>query len=563
MIKRLPVLLFSVAVLSGKFTTAQLNINSAQFFIESGATVTVQGDLTSNTSILGTGKILLKGSANQNVSMNGNTIPNLELDNAANATLTSAAIIGTDLLFTNGSLLLGANNLTIASGATITSPSSAKFVITNGAGMLKKNALAGSFLFPVGASASEYNPLTLDNTGGTSDNFTVRANPNVLVDGVNPATSDFANASWTVAEDVAGGSNLTLMAGWDGPDELASFNRAKSGVARYVSGSDWDLPASQTLAASGADPYLRTRTGVSTLGTFAVADLQLTNRATLSLRVFLQGAYTGTGGGIGAGFMRDALRNAGALPTTQPYGAGAPVGKFTHQGVDGGTETVAASVFNVQAVTDNNIVDWVFVTLYDNSPVPVKLQTRAALLQRDGDVVDLDGVSPLSMPFDANGTYHVAVGHRNHLSIRTPNVSPLTLTEGGAAGTWDFTTAVGQAYQDPALAPATPMILVTTSGVPKWSMIGGNTDGMTNTALPGRQVLYSGANNDKGPILTIGLSGASGGIVPVNTPALYASHGRFDLNLNATVSYSGANNDPAIVLTAVGGAPSTATREHQ
>ena len=49
--------------------------------------VTVQGDVTSNVDIQGTGLLQLKGSVLQNVDMGGFTIPNLELDNAANATL--------------------------------------------------------------------------------------------------------------------------------------------------------------------------------------------------------------------------------------------------------------------------------------------------------------------------------------------------------------------------------------------------------------------------------------------------------------------------------------------
>jgi hypothetical protein len=51
--------------------SAQLFIDNAQFFIQPGASVTVQGDVTSNTDIQGTGKLVLKGSANQNVNMGG------------------------------------------------------------------------------------------------------------------------------------------------------------------------------------------------------------------------------------------------------------------------------------------------------------------------------------------------------------------------------------------------------------------------------------------------------------------------------------------------------------
>ena len=63
----------------------------------------MQGDVTSNVDIQGTGLLQLKGSALQNVDMGGFAIPNLELDNIANTTLINTnARIGTNLTFTNG-----------------------------------------------------------------------------------------------------------------------------------------------------------------------------------------------------------------------------------------------------------------------------------------------------------------------------------------------------------------------------------------------------------------------------------------------------------------------------
>ncbi|HMR44452.1 MAG TPA: hypothetical protein PKC40_11495, partial [Saprospiraceae bacterium] len=43
------------------------------------------------------------------------------------------------------------------------------------------------------------------------------------------------------------------------------------------------------------------------------------------------------------------------------------------------------------------------------------------LLQRDGDVVDVDGQSPLRFNNLNFGSYHVAVRHRNHLGLMTKN----------------------------------------------------------------------------------------------------------------------------------------------
>src|SRR4029079_5491474 len=117
-LKKLHLTLMAAATVFCNMASAQLFIDQATFTIQAGATVTVQGDVTSNTDIQGTGKLVLKGSANQNVNMGGFTIPNLEMDNAANVTLTGNLKIGTSLLFTNGKILLGANNLTLADVAT-------------------------------------------------------------------------------------------------------------------------------------------------------------------------------------------------------------------------------------------------------------------------------------------------------------------------------------------------------------------------------------------------------------------------------------------------------------
>ncbi len=555
--KLIPGIVFSFLLLATTGINAQLNINNASFVIEANAVVTVQGNVQSNVSIGGAGKILLKGNAVQTVNMNGSTIPNLEIDNANNVNLTSNVSIGTQLLLTNGLLSVGNNSIIINNTAGISGASANKFIITGGTGGVKKNSLgAAGFTFPVGYSAAEYNPVTIVNNG-TADNYSVRATQQVLANGVTPATTGFANNSWVVAEEVAGNSNLTITANWNAADELSGFNRDKSGVARYTSGSDWDLPASNVLAATGTGPYTRTRAGINTVGTFAVADLQRVNRATVNLKIFLQGAYTGTGGGIAAGFMRDQLRANGAIPLTQPYSAG----KFVQLGVQGGTETTTSAVFNAAAITDNNIVDWVFVTLHDAAAPATKLQTRAALVQRDGDIVDVDGVSPLSFPIDQNGSYHISVGHRNHLSVRTPNISPLNLVENGAAASWDFTTAANKAYSDPTITTNTAMIPVTFNGVTRFCLRGGNTDGMTNTGANGKTIIYSGSGNDKSTILSTALGGNVSSSLTI-TAANYVALGRFDLNMNGSVIYSGSGNDPIIILNALGGNTSVTAKEH-
>ena len=98
---------------------------------------------------------------------------------------------------------------------------------------------------------------------------------------------------------------------------------------------------------------------------------------------------------------------------------------FTHRG-DGGGEVIDASVLTTTGV--NAIVDWVFIELRSKTSPSTVLSTRSALLQRDGDIVDLDGLSPLTFSDLIADDFYIAVRHRNHLGFRTSSAQTLTST---------------------------------------------------------------------------------------------------------------------------------------
>lgn len=537
---------------------AQLKIDNAVFFIGAGSTVTVQGDVTSNVDILGTGLLQLKGTALQNVNMGGNTIPNLELDNTADATLLSSnARIGNSLLFTNGKFLLANLNLLMAPAASVSGHNASRFVVTGGTGVLTKQALTTTpFTYPVGFSATEYNPVAITNNG-TADDISVRCLQNVLDNGLtgSPVTGDFANNSWVVTEGIAGGSDLNMTGEWITADELPGFNRLRSGIARYASGTDWDLPAGNVQAAAGAGPYTRNRAAINQPGVFAIADLDKVNAAKLNLKIFLQGPYN-----TGLGIMNDGLRTSNVIPLAQPYSA-ALNSFFNRAGsiYDGSpsvNETVpAATVFDV-AGTNDDIVDWVFISMQDGNTPATRLQTRAALVQRDGDIVEYDAGTatyvPVRMPLDANGNYHLVVGHRNHLPIRTP-VSQLL--QDNTVFNYDFTTALSQAYQNPANLVNTAMKDLTGG---KFGLWGGNANSNNSVRANG------GANpliNDYAFLINSVLGGSA-------TAIINNVYNAADLNMNGTVrANGGANpliNDYAFLINSVlGGSATLIINQHQ
>lgn len=483
--KQLHVLLLAAGIGAANLASAQLFIDQATFTIQSGATVTVQGDVTSNVDIQGTGKVILKGSANQNVNMNGFTVPNLEVDNTSNVTLTGAAKVSGALTFTNGDILLGNNNLTLTSAATVAGSTSAKYVVTNGTGRLIKQALGTTaFTYPVGKATTSYTPLTIANSG-TADDIGVRVFNGVYSGGGTTGTAftkEVVNNTWDVSEATAGGSNLTMSASWASGDELAGFDRTRTGVSYYIPTAGatlgWDLLNSQTGAATGAGPYTSIqRTGVTGVGSFAVGTRPVLSALLVTPKVFLQGAFN-----TGTGLMTEVLRTNNLIPTTEPYSSAAGGSLLSSsnatRGSGGGETTTAAVVGSGAASSNNSIVDWVLVQLHNSAGTVVS--QRAALLQRDGDIVDVDGTSSLNLAGNAAGSYFISVKHRNHLGVRTAATFALAKTTNTA---YDFTDNLNKALGG--VATNNAMIVATASPATVYGMFSGNANSDLTTRKTG------------------------------------------------------------------------------
>jgi hypothetical protein len=88
-------------------------------------------------------------------------------------------------------------------------------------------------------------------------------------------------------------------------------------------------------------------------------------------------------------------------------------------------------------------VDWVLASLRTDpgSATEVPPSKRAALLLSDGSVVDTNGTT-LAFHDVEPGSYYLVLRHRNHLSVMSSDT--LDLSDG--LGSWDFTTAMTQAY---------------------------------------------------------------------------------------------------------------------
>lgn len=141
------------------------------------------------------------------------------------------------------------------------------------------------------------------------------------------------------------------------------------------------------------------------------------------LKAYLQASFEVTDG-----LMRDDLREKDLIPTTEPYSALTPslggAQPFQHVGKGGGEVILDPGILDITG--ENAIVDWVFLELRDPASPKTILESRSALIQRDGDIVDIDGVSPVYFPVSGTSDYHISIRHRNHLGVMT--AQPITFT---------------------------------------------------------------------------------------------------------------------------------------
>lgn len=250
--------------------------------------------------------------------------------------------------------------------------------------------------------------------------------------------------------------------------------------------------------------------------------------ATLNLKVMLQGALFDQSSSL----MRDDLRSGNHLPLTEPYSA-LNNERFLHVG-SGGAETTTQNILNVNANTVDAIVDWVFVELRDPLDSSIVVETRAALVQRDGDVVDpIDGTSSLTFVGFVDQQYYVAVKHRNHLGVMTASV--ITMEDTGTL--IDFTTASSaELYEIDDIYDGAEQ--VTINGVQAlWA---------GNTSAQGK-VKYEGPGTSISTTLldVIFFPGNDGQVYNFNSSLSYSLG---DINMDGKSKYQGVQNDASYVF---------------
>jgi len=543
----------TLTVLSGLITVfswSQLVIDNAVFTIETGATVTVKGNVTSNVDILGGGILELSDAAAlQSLDMGGHIIPNLRIDKTGGfVVLLSNSKIGNNLYLSNGNIKTANFNLIVAPTATTTPGSANSFVWTDGTGQLIKELTADvtDLILPLGEN-SNYRPLALSVTGSTFDagaNFGAKvlgtADPNKP-----PSTVSHLTTSWPVSKFGINGGNVTVSGQYIDPLDITGTETNIIGYYYNSNTGDW-TSAGETHDAS-----------LNKIGMPVTSDagaLSGINKFLLiGARAFLEGSYVTSTGLMADNGLRTLpfgpSSSTANFPSTDPYRIAPYSTNFTHVS-NNILETIPfSSVLGAQASADDNIVDWVFLQLRDLTASPGNniLQTRSALIQRDGDIVDVDGVSPVTFNNMVNANYIITVRHRNHLGISFNQASSKLVTDQKSNA-----YSPGRVF-DLRTAPSSELFGVSGTA---YTTLTHPTLGTVNVMWGGNansnnQTRFSGLNNDRDYLLINSLSNNPAGFIN----NVYHSS---DLNMNKVVRFSGLNNDrDFLLLTVLGNNPAS------
>lgn len=299
-----------------------------------------------------------------------------------------------------------------------------------------------------------------------------------------------------------------------GADRVRFKLNAQTGELSFVKEPDFEAP----LDAGNDNVYdidvrVMDDQGLSSVSSLkiAVTDDKLNDGISLQTKVLLQGPYAGS-----TGLMQDSLRSLGLLPITQPYTAD----PFNYQG----TEQLNLDLATVTG--KDAIVDWVLVELRDAAQPNTVIAGKAALVQRDGDVIDATtGSTVLNFKGLAAGNYVVSLRHRNHLGVKT-----------AAAVAFNTTPVVIDFSQTATLVAGAHARLESSSLALLWA------GDVTHDA----RLILIGVGSDTNAILTTVLKAPKN--LGLNSSYRLLGYLDTDLNMDGNTLFIGPSNDNNVLL---------------
>ena len=145
----------------------------------------------------------------------------------------------------------------------------------------------------------------------------------------------------------------------------------------------------------------------------------------LDLKLFMEGPFSN-------GSMSTFLNGLADFPMNQPYN----VAPWNYNGSE-----------HITGIPNANIVDWILIELRDapdasSATGATMVERQAAFVLKDGNVVGMDGSSPLLIIHEIQNNLFVAVRHRNHLDIMSNY--PVNVTKDTYS--YDFSSGADQVY---------------------------------------------------------------------------------------------------------------------
>ena len=488
----------TVVIQSGATLKVETNFVNNSGTVTNYGTLEVTGNFENNatfTSADPSSLVIFSGNGPSTVKSGGAVLRNVEMDKtSANTELTDAMEIAGDLSFTGtaSKLVLGNNNLTLASTSAVNTAGANGYVVTNGSGALIKGITAdGTKNMEVG-DMNNYSPVSNVITGSLYTSATISAR--AYTGGLQPKyaeTTDYIDREWNVVADGIADYANTMTGTYAAPDDVPDMSTLIKG-ATYHTG-DWRFDGS---SGNGTDLV----TASTTTDDVLFSGKNFFGKA--NLKVFLAGPYN-------AGSMSTALNSI--LPVTTPY---------------------TAAPFNAPSenysLKPANATDWILVELRDAASPSTILGQKSAWLLSDGSIVGLDG-GALRIK-NGNPSSIVAIRHRNHLGVRT------------ASGI-DVVNPTLFDFSNTAVFGTNPQRNI--SGT--FAMWPGNT-------LVDGNIKYTGSDNDLDPILNNILSQPANffGL----TTYTYSGYNNYDVNMDGTIKYTGSDNDSDLILNNVLAHPS-------
>jgi hypothetical protein len=245
----------------------------------SGATLTIEGNFTfTNGSFTtnGSSLILMNGTARQYITGGaGLVLSNLTINNSNDVVCEKNITVTSTLKLNAGKLILGDNLLVVN---TVSSNTETRYIATcdesnnpTTSGGVRKTLTTGSgFTFPIGPTLTQYSPVTITNSAGPSEAFTVFVAATLLA-GAN--TNETVNRTWTITETTSGGNTADIKVQWDAVDEGSTFSRNGCAVLK-TNGSAIDYTGytiqKGAAATEGGTAWSKTVTGVTAFSPWGV-----------------------------------------------------------------------------------------------------------------------------------------------------------------------------------------------------------------------------------------------------------------------------------------------------